>query len=310
MHPLRECPLDNVSVCAICTENNKTKDFPSLPGLQAIFKGWEAPGTPSAPKRPCQPKNSNTYQEPSPKPSSYYPSFSQQQQHPWNWPNWPPQNVPAQPWYQGWREPNFGNNQQQHGVPIPQNPCTQYPPNIHQLLHGFTPPPLPPIQQTPQQPQNPPRPTIFPTQPIPNPNHIPPLPLHNDDFQNYPAYTINPISIQAIQLRSGKTLNNTQPVTRTTPKVIIQEHEEETIDYLSNGASLKYVIIPKHKVSKSQCNIQTQVPQTPPFPERLLIEKPIVQSEFGIMNELRNVCVKIPLLQAIIDVPIYAKTIK
>jgi hypothetical protein len=48
----------------------------------------------------------------------------------------------------------------------------------------------------------------------------------------------------------------------------------------------------------------------PPFPERLLIEKSIVQSEFDIMTELRNVCVKIPLLQEIKDVPIYAKTIK
>jgi len=153
------------------------------------------------------------YQEPSPQPSSYYPPFSQQQKHPWNWPNWPPQNVPAQPWYQGWRDPNFGNNQQQHAVPIPQNPCTQYPPNIHQLLPSFTPPPLPPIQQTPQQPQNPPRPTIFPTQRIPNPNNRPPLPLHNADFKNYPAYTINPISIQEIQPRSGKTLNKTQLVT-------------------------------------------------------------------------------------------------
>jgi hypothetical protein len=28
------------------------------------------------------------------------------------------------------------------------------------------------------------------------------------------------------------------------------------------------------------------------------------------MTELKNVCVKIPLLQAIKDVPIYAKTIK
>jgi hypothetical protein len=122
-HPLRECPLDNVPVCAICTENHKTEDCPSLPGLQAIFKGGEAPGTPSAPKRPWQPRNpnANAYQEPSPQSSSYYPPFSQQQ-HPWNWPNWPSQNAPAQPWYQGWRDPNFGNNQQQHAVPIPQNP--------------------------------------------------------------------------------------------------------------------------------------------------------------------------------------------
>jgi hypothetical protein len=122
---------------------------------------------------------------------------------------------------------------------------------MHQLLPGFTPPPLPPIQQNPQQPQNPPRPTILPTQPIPNPNNRPPLPLHSADFQNFPAYTINPISIQEIQLRSGKTLNKTQPVTRTTTKVIIQEHEEEPVDDLSNGVSLKDVIIPKNKVSKS-----------------------------------------------------------
>jgi hypothetical protein len=220
-HPLRECPLDNISVCAICTENHKTEDCPSLPGLQAIFKGGEAPGTSSAPKKPWQPRNpnANAYQEPSPQSSSYYPPFSQQQQHPWNWPNWPPQNVPAQPWYQGWRNPNFGNNQQQHAVPVPQNPYTQYPPNLQQLLPGFTPPPLqqllpgftppplPPIPQNPQQPQNPPRPTILPAQPIPNPNHRPPLPLHNADFQNYPAYNINPVSIQEVQLRSGRILN-------------------------------------------------------------------------------------------------------
>jgi hypothetical protein len=42
-HPLRECPLDNVSVCAICTENHKIEDCSSLPGLEAIYKGGEAP---------------------------------------------------------------------------------------------------------------------------------------------------------------------------------------------------------------------------------------------------------------------------
>jgi hypothetical protein len=52
-------------------------------------------------------------------------------------------------------------------------PYTQYPPNLQQLLLGFTPPPLqqllpsftppslPPIPQNPQQYQNPPRPTIL-----------------------------------------------------------------------------------------------------------------------------------------------------
>jgi hypothetical protein len=85
----------------------------------------------------------------------------------------------------------------------------------------------------------------LPAQPIPNPNHRPPLPLHNADFQNYPAYNINPISIQEVQLRSGKILNKIQPITKTTPKVIIEEHEDESMDNLSNETPLKDVIIPK-----------------------------------------------------------------
>jgi hypothetical protein len=146
---------------------------------------------------------------------------------------------------------------------VPQNPYTQYPPNLQQLLPGFTPPPLqqllpgftppslPPIPQNSQQSQNPPRPTILPAQPIPNPNHRPPLPLHNTDFQNYPAYNINPISIQEVQLRSGRVLTKNQPKTKTTPKVIIEEHEDEPTDNLSTEIPLQDVIIPKQKESES-----------------------------------------------------------
>ena len=47
----------------------------------------------------------------------------------------------------------------------------------------------------------------------------------------------------------------------------------------------------------------------PPFSERLAIEKPVVHPEYDIMNELKNNCVKIPLLQAIKDIPIYRKVI-
>jgi hypothetical protein len=125
------------------------------------------------------------------------------------------------------------------------------PPPLQQLLPGFTPPPLPPIPQNPQQSQNPPRPTIMPTQPIPNPNHRPPLPLHNVDFQNYPAYNINPVSIQEVQLRSGRILNKNQPKTKTAPKVIIEEHEDEPTDNLSTEIPLPDVVIPKQKESES-----------------------------------------------------------
>jgi hypothetical protein len=51
---------------------------------------------------------------------------------------------------------------------------------------------------------------------------------------------------------------------------------------------------------------------TPPclFPKILMIEKPSVYHNFDIIGEIRNLYVKIPLLQALQDIPIYAKTIK
>ena len=54
----------------------------------------------------------------------------------------------------------------------------------------------------------------------------------------------------------------------------------------------------------------TQLSGAPPFLERLTLEKPIVPPKFDIEGEFRNLCVKIPLLQAIRDIPILAKTIR
>ena len=36
----------------------------------------------------------------------------------------------------------------------------------------------------------------------------------------------------------------------------------------------------------------------------------MIHPEYDILNELKNVCVNIPLLQAIKDIPIYSKVIK
>lgn len=49
---------------------------------------------------------------------------------------------------------------------------------------------------------------------------------------------------------------------------------------------------------------------SPPFPERLTIPKPVVYPDFDLVGELKNICIKVPLLQTIQDIPIYAKTIK
>jgi hypothetical protein len=48
----------------------------------------------------------------------------------------------------------------------------------------------------------------------------------------------------------------------------------------------------------------------PPYLERLSFKKPIIHSEFDLINELRNACIKFPLLHVIKDIPIYAKTIR
>ena len=50
--------------------------------------------------------------------------------------------------------------------------------------------------------------------------------------------------------------------------------------------------------------------KTPPYPERLAIAKTEPQPEFNLIGELKNLFVKILLLQAIRDIPIYSKAIR
>jgi hypothetical protein len=49
---------------------------------------------------------------------------------------------------------------------------------------------------------------------------------------------------------------------------------------------------------------------SPLFPERLMIAKLTVYPNFNLVGELKNLYIKIPLLQALQDIPIYEKTIK
>ena len=77
-----------------------------------------------------------------------------------------------------------------------------------------------------------------------------------------------------------------------------------------NDAILQDVDIPKIPVHTHPQQEPIQEQRIPPFSERLAIEKLVVHPEYDIMNELKNICVKIPLLQAIEDIPIYNKVIK
>jgi hypothetical protein len=115
----------------------------------------------------------------------------------------------------------------------------------------------------------------------------------------FPTYVITLVPLQEIQLRLGKVLD------RQRPSVVIQEEEEEeTNKQTMDDTRWEYVIIPKDQEPKLPQNEPSQITKAPPYPERLIIEKPTTQPEFDILNELKNICVKIPLLQVIKDIPI------
>ncbi|XP_057872451.1 uncharacterized protein LOC131078697 [Cryptomeria japonica] len=101
----------------------------------------------------------------------------------------------------------------------------------------------------------------MPTQPNPNPNNKPSQPVYNNEVAAYPTYLVNTIELEGVQLRSGKALQGPT----------ITEINEE---------------------------LEVESEKEPPFPDRLLskaIQKEPMQTEFDLINELRNVNIKIPL---------------
>ena len=60
---------------------------------------------------------------------------------------------------------------------------------------------------------------------------------------------------------------------------------------------------------ESSSNKTTEVVE-PPFPEHLALTKTLEPPAFNLLREMQNLYVKIPLLQALRDVPIYARTVR
>jgi hypothetical protein len=65
--------------------------------------------------------------------------------------------------------------------------------------------------------------------------------------------------------------------------------------------------VPEKVQSSSNNAVETA---TPPFPKRLALTKTPEPPTFNLLGELQNLYVKIPLLQALRDVPIYARTMR
>jgi hypothetical protein len=97
---------------------------------------------------------------------------------------------------------------------------------------------------------------------------------------------------------------------RQRPSVVIQEEEEETTKQPTDDTRWEYVIIPKNQEPKLPQNEPSQITKVPPYPNQLVIKKPTIQPKFDILNELKNICVNIPLRRAIKDIPIYSNVFK
>jgi hypothetical protein len=142
---------------------------------------------------------------------------------------------------------------------------------------------------------SPPRPQL-PAQPIPNPNNGRPSPTNTScRLVAYPTYSISSLDCNDIHLQSGKTLTKDQPPIH--------------IEYLNEDVHNEE---PEQKQSHEPLKVDNSHPelQNPPYPEILNLEKPLTQPEFDFLGELKNVCVKIPLFQAIKYVPIYSKVVR
>ena len=66
-HPLKNCPLNAVSLCGLCAEDHEIDICPSLPGLQAIYKGASEPigqAMQGAQKKPWQARPQGMFADP------------------------------------------------------------------------------------------------------------------------------------------------------------------------------------------------------------------------------------------------------
>jgi hypothetical protein len=124
----------------------------------------------------------------------------------------------------------------------------------------------------------------MPVQPNLNPNN---KVVHNIDIHNVPALSITHMPCDEIKLRSGRIV---EPIIEDAPS---SESDKDSGDR------------PFADIEEIDQPIIDSV--DPPFPERLTITKPVELQSFNLLGELQNLHVNIPLLQAIRDVPIYAR---
>jgi len=113
-------------------------------------------------------------------------------------------------------------------------------------------------------------------------------------------YQSMPVGVNDLQLRSGKIVNLEN---QKQPMVIIDEKGEEvTLDHSKKYDTIQPILIPSEPFPSSS--------NQPPYPKRLVVEKKDPIPETSMISELRNLFIKVPLLQAIKEIPICTKIIR
>ena len=128
---------------------------------------------------------------------------------------------------------------------------------------------------------------------IPNPKNNPTQAIKSIELQTLPSYVISTAPVHEIKLRYGRVVNDK-------PKSLVviceEDEEEEDPNEFINDSILQDVDISKILEHTHPQKEPTQEQRIPPFPERLAIEKPMICLKYDILNELKNICIKIPLL--------------
>ena len=116
-----------------------------------------------------------------------------------------------------------------------------------------------------------------------------------------PSCSISPVPCNDIRLQSGKIV---EPVIIEYVPPPVQE-EGVTPQHLSNRIPIiEYAKHPTNGTAKTQNDKSsdtqpTQLIRQPPYPEILMLPREGGQPQFNLLGELRNLYVKIPLLQAL-----------
>jgi hypothetical protein len=120
--------------------------------------------------------------------------------------------------------------------------------------------------------------------------------VQNTEVQTFPTYEI--------QLRSGKVVNQSNPAV-----IIQEENDNHSEEENTQTTPVEEEASPPIPITSQSVQVPQQI-NLPSYPEILLVKKLDPPLDRDIEDELRNVCIKISLLQAIKDIPIYAKIIR